>query len=237
MEEHYLTDKICLRNKELFYEDKIIKHNNWQHYLKDYGWEKLHKKWIKKLNDYLDKPSRNSLFGCLDCGGDGDCLFHCLSYAINNGNIFENNSNSLRNLLSESITKDKFDEIISIYKILNESDDFDEDWDPETITLQEFKDKIIEGGNEYWGDNILVNLLKEVLEINIIILNSNENTNEFYNYPLLYDYDKDMNTIILLYENSIHFKLIGHFKDNNMIYLFTNKTIPKEILKLNNCVR
>ena len=85
--------------------------------------------------------------------------------------------------------------------------------------------------------NILVNLLKEVLEINIIILNSNEYANEFYNYPLLYDYDKDINTVILLYENNIHFKLIGHFKDNNMTYFFNNKNIPEEILKLNNFVR
>ena len=127
--------------------------------------------------------------------------------------------------------------MISIYRILNESNDFDEDWDPETITFNEFKEKIVEGGNEYWGDNILVNLLKEILDINIFILNSNEYTNEFYNYPLLYDYDKDLNTVILLYENNVHFKLIGHFKDNNMTYCFNNNNIPEEILKLNNFVR
>ena len=237
MDEHYLTDQICLKDKKLFYEDKVIKSHHWQNLLKDYGWEKLHKRWITKLNGYLEKPSRNSLFGSLDCGGEGDCLFHCLSYAIHEGHIFENDSHSLRNLLSESITEEKFNEIISIYRILNESNDFDEDWNPETITFNEFKEKIVEGGNEYWGDNILVNLLKEVLEINIIILNSNEYANEFYNYPLLYDYDKDINTVILLYENNIHFKLIGHFKDNNMTYFFNNKNIPEEILKLNNFVR
>lgn len=237
MEVFFLTDKICLKDKKLFYEDKIIKQHNWHHYLKEYGWEKLHKKWIKKLNDFLNQPSRNSLFGCLDCGGEGDCLFHCLSYAMNNGEIFKNDSNSLRNLLSDSITEEKFNDIISIYRILNESNDFDENWDPETITFKEFKEKIVEGGNEYWGDNILVNLLKEILKINIIILNSNEYTNEFYNYPLLYDYNKDLNTIILLYENNIHFRLIGHFKDNNMIYFFNNKNIPEEILKLINFVR
>ena len=237
MDEIFLTDRIVLRDYKLFHEDKLIKTHNWQNLLKDYGWEKLHKKWIKKLNDYLDQPSRNSLFGSLDCGGEGDCLFHCLSYAMNDGNIFQNDSSSLRNLLSESITEGKFNEIIDIYKILNESGDFDECWDPETITFKEFKVKILEGGNEYWGDNILINLLKETLDINILILNSNEFTNDFYNYPLMYDYDKDLNTILLLYENNIHFKLIGHFKDNNMVYLFNNKTIPEEILKLNNLVR
>jgi len=237
MEEIFLTDEIVLRDNKLFHESKLVKSHNWQNLLKDYGWEKLNKRWIKKLNDYLDNPSRNSLFGSLDCGGEGDCLFHCLSYAINDGNIFQNDSSCLRNLLSESITEDKFNEIISIYKILNDSNDFDECWDPESMTFEGFKEKITEGGNEYWGDNILINLLKETLNINIFILNSNESTNEFYNYPLMYDYDKNINTILLLYENNIHFKLIGHFKDNNMIYYFDNKNIPEEILKLNNLVR
>jgi len=237
MNEHYLTDQISLKDNKLFYEDKLIKSYNWQILLEGYGWEKLHKKWIKKLNDYLVKPSRNSLFGCLDCGGGGDCLFHCLSYAVNKGDMFENDSNSLRNLLSESLTEEKFNEIISIYRVLNDSNDFDEDWDPETITFNEFKEKIVEGGNEYWGDNIVVNLLKEILKINIFILNSNEYTNEFYNYPLLYDYDKDLNTVVLLYENNVHFKLIGHFKDNIMTYCFNNNNIPEEISKLNNFVR
>ena len=95
----------------------------------------------------------------------------------------------------------------------------------------------MEGGNEYWGDNILINLLKEILNVNIFILNSNEFTNEFYNYPLMYDYNKQLKTIILLYENNIHFKLIGYFKDNNMIYYFNNENLPEEILKLNNLIR
>ena len=242
MDNIFLTDKIVLCDQKLFYEDKLIKSHNWHHLLKDYGWEKLHKSWIKRLNTFLDKDfkSKNSLFGCLDCGGDGDCLFHCLSYAINDItdiDLFSIDSNSLRNDLSESITIEKFKEIIEIYKILNESGDFDESWDPETITYEEFKEKIVEGGNEYWGDNILINLLKEILNVNIFILNSNEFTNEFYNYPLMYDYNKQLKTIILLYENNIHFKLIGYFKDNNIIYYFDNENLPEEILKLNNLIR
>ena len=42
---------------------------------------------------------------------------------------------------------------------------------------------------------------------------------------------------LLLYENNIHFKLIGYFKDNNMIYYFNNENLPEEILKLNNLIR
>ena len=53
----------------------------------------------------------------------------------------------------------------------------------------------------------------------------------------MYDYNKQLKTIILLYENNIHFKLIGYFKDNNMIYYFNNENLPEEILKLNNLIR
>ena len=128
------------------------------------------------------------------------------------------------------ITYDKYNEIINIYKILVDSDDFDEDWDPYTIQFNEFKKKIIEGGNEYWCDNILINMIRDLLNINIIILNSNEN--KYYHYPILYQYDKNLNTILLLYENNHHFKLIGYFYQNNMITYFDKNNIPNEILKL-----
>ena len=69
-EYNYLTDKLFLFQDKLYYENngvkKEIKNHNWQHYLKDYGWEKLHKNWIKKLNSYLEKPTNNSLYGSLD---------------------------------------------------------------------------------------------------------------------------------------------------------------------------
>ena len=31
-------------------------------------------------------------------------------------------------------------------------------------------------------------------------------------------YDKNLNTIILLYENEIHFKLVGYFQDSKMTF-------------------
>ena len=82
-DKQYLTDSIFLLDHKLYYEDKNeikeVKNHNWHRILSDYGWEKLDKVWIKKLNGYLEKPMNNSLYGCLDCGGDGECLFHCLS--------------------------------------------------------------------------------------------------------------------------------------------------------------
>ena len=53
------------QNGKLFYEEgckeKEVKKHNWHRILKEYGWEKLHKQWIRKLNSYLEKPINNSL--------------------------------------------------------------------------------------------------------------------------------------------------------------------------------
>lgn len=239
MEEIFLTENITLINDKLYYENELIKNHNWHNYLIEFGWEKLNKKWITKLNKFLKKPSRNSQYGCLDCGGDGDCLFHCISFALNDydENLDKYNSKNLRKLISDSITENKFKDIISYYKIFSDSDDFDELWDPNTITFNEFKEKIKEGGNEYWGDNFLINIIKDTLNLNFFILYNNDITGHYYNYPLLYEYNSKQKSIILLYENENHFKLIGKFIENNMIYLFDNNTLPDEIVKLNNLIR
>ncbi len=229
MEDIYLTDTIFIRDQQMYYESNQqeikVKSHNWHNYLSDLGWTKLHKQWIKKLNSYLDKPKHNSLFGCLDCGGDGNCLFHCLSFAMDNGSNYQD----IRNKLSNTITTDKFEEIIRVYRILDETGDFEETWDPQTITYTEFKDKIIEGGHEYWGDSFIINLLQEILNINILILYSNEYENIHYHYPLMYPYQSSKETILLLYENDNHFQVIGYFQDGNMKYKFKDKEIPYEI--------
>ena len=233
----YLTENIFSLDNKLYYEkdEKVqeVKNHNWHRMLNNYGWEKLNKQWIKKLNKYLEKPNNNSLFGSLDCCSNCDCLFHCISYAIKD--IFDDyDAKSLRNELSNYITEERFKNIIEIYKILATTGDFNEEWNPHTITFEEFKKKISEGGNEYWGDFLLLNLLKEILNINFIVLYSNDILNNYYYYPLFYEYDKGNKTVILLYENEEHFRLIGNFQDGNMIYLFTHKTIPHEILKIIN---
>ena len=82
----YITESIFLLNDQTFYEEngkmKIIKKHNWHHILNEYGWEKLPKQWIKILNSYLDKPIKNSLYGSLDCGGEGDCFYCALAVGI-----------------------------------------------------------------------------------------------------------------------------------------------------------
>ena len=91
------------------------------------------------------------------------------------------------------------------------------------MTIDSFKELIIKGGDEYWGDFLIVNLIKEYLNINLIILNSNEITEEYYNYPLFYEYNEKTNSLVLLYENEIHFKLIGYFQNGNMEYYFNHQ--------------
>ena len=234
----YLTDKVFIKNTKFFYESengksRMIQNNNWHHLLNEYGWEKLNKQWIIQLNKVCEHKVKNSLFGCLDCGGNGDCMFDCISYALNSEDRMNltYDSKSLRSELSSYVTQDIFHKIIEVYQISKENGEFNEDWDPELINFDDFKEKIRIGGNEYWGDFLLLNLLKDLLNINFIVLNSNEITNEYYNYPLFFEYNDNLQTIILLYENGYHFKLVGYFKDNTMISIFSKETIPPEILK------
>ena len=237
MDKYYYTDTIYLQDSNIYYDKdnikKKVKNYNWHKILNEYGWEKLNLKWIKKLNNLIDFVPRNSLFGVLDCGGEGDCLFHCISYALKSDDVFNINLNyevsDLRQIACDNIDIEKYNEIIGIYKILKDADDFDEDWDPYEIDFEGFKEILLEGGNNYWGDNIIINILKEKLNINIIILSSNNITNQHNYYPLLYEFDEKLKTIILLYEDNMHFKLVGYF-DDYMITLFKN--VPQEILKL-----
>tara|TARA_A100001037_G_scaffold294888_1_gene313275 strand:- start:3618 stop:4436 length:819 start_codon:yes stop_codon:yes gene_type:complete len=240
----YLTDNIYIKSDLFYYKngDKEIKinDNNWHLYLSEYGWEKVHKRWIIKLNKLSDNKKKNSTFGCLDCGEGGNCLFNCISYALtpySEYNNLEENIFILRSILSDNIDESLFSDIIEIYKISMANGEFEEDWDPFTITMSEFKEKIKQGGNEYWGDFLLLSILKKILKINIIILYSNTSKNEYYNYPLLHEYDKGLNTIILSYEDEIHFRLIGNYSEQQMIVLFNNNNIPNEVLRLINVLR
>lgn len=232
---YYLDENVFIDNDIFYYEKddkKIIKikERDWHIYLLNYGWNKLNKKWIVKLNKLTNEKKKNSLFGVLDCGGDGDCLFHCISYALNNEKDID--TKTLRLNLSEYIREDKFNDIVNIYRILKESGDFDETWEPEDLTFSDFKELVKNGGHNYWGDFIILDLLKEYLDINIVVLYNNDFTNDYYYYSIFHEYNNDKNTIILLYENEIHFKLVGYFSGNKMITKFDKFSIPVEILTM-----
>lgn len=231
----YLTDSIFIEDEVYYYEkngkNQKIKEKDWHIHLNEYGWNKLNIQWIKILNKLSEEKKKNSLFGILDCGGDGNCLFNCINYAINGyESILETNNFRLK--FSESITYEDFENIIEIYKISKNCGEFKEEWDPFSISYEGFKNKVKDGGDEYWGDFLILNLIKDYLNVNFVILYNNDNTGEYYNYPIFFEFDESIETIILFYENDNHFKLVGCFKENKMIYNFKPNKIPYEILRL-----
>ena len=63
------------------------------------------------------------------------------------------------------------------------------------------------------------------------ILNCNNYTNDFSIYNTLNDYNREYDSIFLIYENDCHFKLVGYFYDKIISY-FNDKTIPYEFKTL-----
>ena len=242
---YYLTDTIFLNEKKMYYEDegenqKEIKKYNWHKILCEYGWEKLPKKWITKLNKYATHYEKNSQYGILDCEHDGDCFFHCIANALNEKNNYESNydSNEIRKILSDSITAEQYEMMIDYYKIMKDADDFDEEWDPYEIeTLEDFKEQLMKSGHNYWGDYIIMQLLINALRINIFILNSNSEMNDYSVYNTLNEYNMNYDTLCLIYEDECHFKLIGHFNGDMMVSYFTNKNLPSELSKMYGILR
>ena len=237
MDIYYLSENIYLRDDKLYRNNKLIKKYDWHKKLSELGWTKLSLPLIKLLNTYSDTKYKNSQYGMLECGRDGSCFFHCIAYALNTNEIYKDepyvyNSQDLRNILANSITNKLFDEIIEIYKILKDNDELYDIWNPYTIKIQEFKNLITDENNVFWGDHILIGLLMKELNINIIILNSNEFKNIYNIYNTMEQYDPEKFTILLIYENESHFKLLGHFQETNMITYFSHRTLPKEIYKM-----
>ena len=226
MDKYYLTENIFINNDNYYYNDKLMNNNNWHNLLFEIGWEKLPIQFIKTLNKLSNKRNKNSQFAVMDCGDDGNCLYSCIATAFNFKNLnLDLNASSIRNKLADNISNELFNDIISIYRILKLSDDFDEEWDPCNISsLDHFKELIRNGQDNYWGDHICIQLIEKIFDINIIILNNNN----IYNTGSIYNINKK--SIILLYINDNHFQLIGYFNNNNMNTLF--KDLPVEIIKL-----
>jgi len=240
---NYISDNLIIKNNKSFYidsDDKLIKlnNNNWHKYFYDYGYIKLDYGWKKRLKEYKKK---NSCFGLLECGSDGDCLFHVLAEAFNNNLIINNlipkyDVQYFRNLISEEINDNNFDTILTSYKLEKENDEFNGLWDPFKInTKEELKKEIQICGNNFWGDHILIQLLQDKLNLNVILLNTNsldyDNPNIYRIRPIaardISQYDTH---VIINYEDSVHFQLIGYFDGNLMKTLFTKAELPQILL-------
>ena len=246
---YYLTDSIFIKNNESFVElDKKIKKitkNNWHHYLYDYGWTKLSLGWKRRLKE---KENKNSCFGLLECGGEGDCLFHVISEALNSNNLNQlklpkYDVLSLRKIAANEIKKYNFDLIIESYRLDYEENDlgFIGEWEPNEIeTISQLKREIKQTGNNFWGDHILLQLLNEKLKLNTIILNSDNL--EYSNiedrckiHPIASkELNKKNKTIIIYYLDEYHFQLIGYFDGNIMKSLFDYNEIPPILLEVYN---
>ena len=77
----------------------------------------------------------------------------------------------------------------------------------------------------------------DVLQVNIFILNSNSEMNDYSIYNTLNEYNMNYDTICLVYEDECHFKLVGHFNGDMMVSYFTNKNIPIELSKMYGILR
>jgi len=239
MNTYYYTDDLRLKNDILEYKRKEdftkVKKHNWHHILNEYGWEKINKQWIIILNKYSDNKEKNSRYGMIDCERDGDCFFHCIANALNERDIYTEDfyvSSDIRKMISDNISKEQYNFMISTYRIMKDADDFNEGWDPYEIdSLEDFKECIETSGHVYWGDYMLLQLLCEILKVNIFILNVNEYENDYSIYNTMCEYKRDYDNIFLILENDSHFKLLGYFNDK-MISYFDDENIPIELKRL-----
>ena len=240
--EYYLTDTVFLKGDTMYHETdkgvKEVKKHNWHHVLAEYGWTKMPKKWILILNKVVENPSlreKNSLYGVLDCEHDGDCFFHCIANSLNERDEYAQmyDSGDIRTMIGDSLTQETFDTLIGYYRAMTDASDFDEEWDPHQITsLTQFREILVAGGHDYWGDHLILNLLVQCLQTNILILNSNDYTDNYTVYNTMNDYDESKDTICLLYENEMHFQLIGHFDGSRMVSYFRAGTLPHEMCRI-----
>lgn len=242
-EKYYLSSNLFIEKAKLYFENIDSKDNikinerNMFKYLAEYGWEKLPLQWRRKLKD--------TKFLLLECGSDGNCLFHVISEALNNYIITCHISNSnysstckhepntlesdkmydvsmLRSMAAECITTDNFEFILETYKMETDTGDFFGEWDPNLIeNIEDLKTEILKPDDNFWGDHTILQLLGEKLKINFIIFNSPlVNDCSFYNSDLEnLKFDK---TMLIYYDSSVHFNLIGYF-DGNLVQTLFNK--------------
>lgn len=243
----FITDSLYILGNSSFYEDKNkdiqITDKNWHHYWCDYGFYKLSNIWIKRINKYTDVKPKNNQYGVLDCGSEGDCLFHCIAHAFNEYYPDPKYSaQKIRKMAANCINDKNFNFIIESYKIQKECDEFEGLWAPGSVTIKEFKKVIRKMGNTFWGDHIIIQLLEDYLGLNIILFNNfsegeydyRDIKNKIKLYPTASELNSSRKTILLSYEDEIHFTLIGKFNARYMQTLFDWGDLPEEIIRIYN---
>ena len=223
---------IFIKDKKIYYkknskdELKLITLEIWKNCLKKQGWEDFPNNW----NTIIDFKR----FAVKENYAQGDCLFLAISYGLNIYNQLKNFSNeklvvkSLRKLVADYINDDNFEEILNMYKIEKNNKELSGNWNPNNIkNLTQFKNIIKKNGN-FWGDNLVLSILSNKLKINFLILN--DDTSNIYRLgENIKEYEK---TMILFYEQNIHFKVVGYFNNNKIITVFNKDKLPNSIYRL-----
>lgn len=246
MEEIYLTHEIFIYDKKFYKKDKnknmLIGNKNWLKILNQCGWEKLDTSWVRRLNKYVENKPNKSRWAILDTNNDGDCFFNTIAESFNYYNKLNNDvklydSKEIREIISNEINKDNFDEIIMYYKISKESGDFINKWNIDIIkNYEDLRKELIKTGHNYWADFLILQLAITAFDINIIILNEPKDIpkNKCKLYPLGHSLNENKKTIIIYFYNNNHFKLIGYFNNNSINTLFEYEELPKEIITIYN---
>ena len=131
--------------------------------------------------------------------------------------------------------------ILNNYVIEKECSEFNGEWNPDDIKSKEdLKLEIEKCGNNFWGDHILLQLLQKALNINVIILKSDNYCNSindddrFVIHSLCDILHQDRKTIIIYYFEEFHFQLVGYFDGNIMKTLFSYDEIPPDVMSIYN---
>jgi len=239
MSEIYITDNLLLQDYKLFIQqdDKLIKikTSNIIKYLEEIGWEEIDDGWKEILSNYI--RTTNIPYVIMDCGGEGDCLFHCVAEAFNNVLQFPDNliekkysMEQLRQIATDQITIDNFELILDSYKTAYQSNEMMDVWDPTTINNIEDLKNILK---LCWGDHIILQLLQKALQVNIVVFNNYIFSNSGNNISSMgQSISKYPQTILLYYIDNIHFQLIGFFNGKTIQTVFYK--LPIEIKKLVN---
>ena len=236
LDEHYITDTLKIEKNILKYrKDKKfipIKKSNWHKILSEYGWKKIDKNWIIKLNKLSKSKERNSLYGIYDVPKDGNCFYHCIAKAFTDNyinDVYLYDDIDIRKIISEGLTQSHFENYIEYYRIIESINENDNLWDAnKIINLDDLKEIIKSSTIDFWVDYYILQFAIEILNINILILNTNEDKKLYTVYNTMINYDKGKKTIILSYENENHFNLVGYYNGENIVTLFEHKEIPYE---------
>ena len=129
------------------------------------------------------------------------------------------------------MTRKNFRDIICAYTLAKESDEFIGLWNPGFVeTVKDLREEILEMGDNFWGDQIILSLIQEKLKLNVIILSNT--TNKVY--PTGTDINKFERTTVIYYYNDVHFQLVSYFdmENSSLKTIFTREDIPEELLKV-----